>query len=916
MAKSPSVILSERDASTYSITSSDTVLAVVGYATKGPIGKATSLASFKEFRNKFGYPTSIGYSSLAISKAFNQGNKVVFYRVAETSGSAAATASARIVKNNVDFLNGYTEFSRTSDVLGGAPGYYNSEVYDFRVGTKMFYLKSPVSGRWAISDILSQISNQIGTTSGYQEFGAKTIDNPTAGYYSFKLSVNGTPSLAAGREFAIDVTVDDTIETIRAKMAAAISGGARGYVQPIFYSGTEASPHLITDTLPGGMTAGTYNFDITLDGAVESPKTIVVNGLTAGVSTYGDVVSKINAVFTNLNINAVCVFNSAGFYFVSKTRSSNSSVTITLGTDRTSTGQGMPLFTTTDVNAIRIQSVGSSYNGAESREKVYPTTGYTCSINIDPSTLKIRTTSAASGSASSIIFTSGTIGNDLTVASFMGGLKTSKSGTDAASLTVEKNTLTKKIRISSLASTVAPTIEDVESILDDKRFVSFFGVDASVAGHQAQPVAVTDVIVLESKELGSSTKLISVVKASKVNPITSTTTHNVSIYYDNDLVETFEDLSLTTTDTNYFANVINDSVENGGSEWITVSAKDNSGNHIISFPDGTYNLGIASKSSDIAYVGTMSEEDYASYDYIIGTDGVPSSAGESLFVEALSSSGDLGNKDSFDFHILITPDNIEEATQNAAIELAEARKDFVYLVDPPFGLTYTQVKDWHNGSGYGRDTAVSSSYAAIYWPWLKDYDSYSKKYVWCPPSVFIAEKLMEVDKTYAPWYAPAGDTRGKIIASDVETVPSFAEREELYGDFNCVNPIVNFVAKGLTIYGQKTALRENKATNRLNVRRMVVKIKKLVKIALDSMLFEPNESDSWQKATDLINAILEPIKQDNGLSAYKVVIDGTLNTADVIAQSMMKGIIRLVPTGTIEIVEISLNIYKTGTSLD
>jgi len=162
----------------------------------------------------------------------------------------------------------------------------------------------------------------------------------------------------------------------------------------------------------------------------------------------------------------------------------------------------------------------------------------------------------------------------------------------------------------------------------------------------------------------------------------------------------------------------------------------------------------------------------------------------------------------------------------------------------------------------------------------------------------------------------AGDSRGKIIAYDYETSPSFAQREILYGDFNAVNPIVNFTAKGLEIYGQKTLLRENSALNRVNVRRMVIYAKKLIRRAMEGVVFEPHNADSWARATNLINAILEPIRQANGLSSYRVTIDSSTNTPDVIAQSIMKGIIKLVPVGTIEIIDLTITIQSAGTIIE
>ena len=335
----------------------------------------------------------------------------------------------------------------------------------------------------------------------------------------------------------------------------------------------------------------------------------------------------------------------------------------------------------------------------------------------------------------------------------------------------------------------------------------------------------------------------------------------------------------------------------------------------MTFANGTYLLGVAGTGEQAYAAGTYDE--IGEYDYRVGTDGIPTSGGSSLFVNAMSTSGYLANMEIYDFHVIITPDNGAESTQNAAVSLCEYRTDCFYVADPPFGLTYDEMADWHNGSGsHGRNTAINSSYAATYWPWLKDYNSTTSEYVWCPPSVFIAEKYIEVDRIYGPWYAVAGDTRGKIVAYDYETSPSFAQREVLYGDLNAVNPIVNFSTKGLEIYGQKTLLRATTALNRINVRRMIIYAKKLIKRAMDGIVFEPHNSDSWSRATNLINSILEPIRQANGLDDYKVTIDSSTNPADVIAQNIMRGTIQLVPVATIEIIDLTISIGQAGTTIE
>ena len=339
------------------------------------------------------------------------------------------------------------------------------------------------------------------------------------------------------------------------------------------------------------------------------------------------------------------------------------------------------------------------------------------------------------------------------------------------------------------------------------------------------------------------------------------------------------------------------------------------------FDDGTYSLGSGTDAWTTADNGSDTALDFSKYDHVVGRDGYDSGAAagdnEALFVTALASDGELGNMEAYDYHILITPDMPEQAVQDAAIVLAEFRKDFVYIVDSPMGLAYDEVIEWHNGTGgHGRTLALDSSYAILYWSWLKEYNPDAKEYVWCPPSVFIAEKLMEVDRLYGPWFAPAGDLRGKITAADYEYSPSFAQRELLYGDFNAVNPIVNFVSKGLEVYGQKTLIRENVSLNRVNVRRMIIFAKKLIKKALESIIFEPHNPDSWRKAFNLVTAILEPIRQSGGIDRYSVVIDDTVNTPDVIAQNIMKGVIKIIPMNTIEIVEITMQVHKSGASLD
>ena len=421
----------------------------------------------------------------------------------------------------------------------------------------------------------------------------------------------------------------------------------------------------------------------------------------------------------------------------------------------------------------------------------------------------------------------------------------------------------------------------------------------------------TDTILIRSKESGSSTNNISLRKSSSVNPVNKDETlHTFTVLYKGSFVEEFPNLSLDPDSDDYFLKIINKDEENGGSKWISIELERNGVAGNVLFPDGTYALG----SGNIAFAEGKVWED-GEYDYKEGTDGIPEGSSNSLFVTALSSSSDLGNSELFDFDILSTPDNGTTSVQNAAISLAESRQDFIYIADPPFGLSYDEATEWHNGNGYGRNTALNSSYAVAYWSWLKDYNVQADEYTWVPPSVYIGELFLKTDKNNYPWSAPAGDRRGRIITSDIEHSPSLAEREVLYGDMNVINPIVEFPSKGIIVYGQKTTLRANSAVNRINVRRMLIYVKKLIKNSVEGLIFEPHTPESWNRASSMVTNILESLRAQGGIDSYTVNINAATNTQNYIAQGIMRGVITIVPVGTIERIQLDVKFLSPGATI-
>lgn len=386
--------------------------------------------------------------------------------------------------------------------------------------------------------------------------------------------------------------------------------------------------------------------------------------------------------------------------------------------------------------------------------------------------------------------------------------------------------------------------------------------------------------------------------------------NDISVYFNGTEVEKFEDVSYDRTATadsttgalGWFMSAINADSSNGGSEYITIEWYDEDGTAWVTEPtSGTYLIPTGNQTMDS------------------GDDGIPTGSVDSLVQAGITT---FANPELYDPHILATPGVSSSSVINAAKNFIEGttRQDILYLVDPPFGLDYQEIADWHNGklSGTGYPTsAINSSYLALYWSWLKTYDVDNEEYIWCPPSVFMMAKLAEIDNNYKPWGIPAGITRGKITADDYEYSPSQTERDVMYdinGNLN-VNPFVNFPGTGLIIWGQKTLLRENSALNRVAVRRTVIYVKKLARIALKAFMFEPNTPTTWARVTTSMSNILEPIKQGGGLVDYEVVFDSTTTTPSLQDQHILSGVIKMTPPSAIEAIEVTFEITAQGVTL-
>jgi len=282
------------------------------------------------------------------------------------------------------------------------------------------------------------------------------------------------------------------------------------------------------------------------------------------------------------------------------------------------------------------------------------------------------------------------------------------------------------------------------------------------------------------------------------------------------------------------------------------------------------------------------------------------SAGAQAYYQALNS---ISNADEYDINMIVTPGIIKSlhpSVTQKAIDVVEDRQDCFYIGDfVEADAAITDVTEQAN--------SVDSNYAATYYPWVKTIDSNTNKLTSVPPSVLMPAVFAANDRLAAEWFAPAGLNRGGITgAVSVLNRLTHAERDTLYE--NKVNPIAAFPGQGIVAFGQKTLQDKASALDRINVRRLLIVLKKFIASTSRYLVFEQNTSTTRGKFLNTVTPYLESVQQRQGLYTFKVVMDETNNTPDVIDRNILAGQIFLQPAKTAEFIVIDFNILPTGAS--
>ena len=271
----------------------------------------------------------------------------------------------------------------------------------------------------------------------------------------------------------------------------------------------------------------------------------------------------------------------------------------------------------------------------------------------------------------------------------------------------------------------------------------------------------------------------------------------------------------------------------------------------------------------------------------------------------------LANTDDYKFNILFTPglyNTNYTGPIGDLIQIAQNRGDFIYVIDP---VAYNSNISQASTEAGTRDT----SYGAMYWPWVQVVEPSTGEYVWVPASVSIAGVYAYNDSVAEPWFAPAGINRGGLnTVVRAEKKLSQGNRNDLYAAK--VNPIATFPGQGIVVYGQKTLQLKASALDRVNVRRLLIALKSYISQIANTLVFEQNSIATRNQFLSQVNPYLTSVQQRQGLYAFKVIMDDTNNTPDVIDRNELVGQIYLQPTKTAEFIYLTFNITPTGVTFD
>lgn len=276
----------------------------------------------------------------------------------------------------------------------------------------------------------------------------------------------------------------------------------------------------------------------------------------------------------------------------------------------------------------------------------------------------------------------------------------------------------------------------------------------------------------------------------------------------------------------------------------------------------------------------------------------------------------FADSETIDINLIATPgiDLINNSMLiNETIEMVEnERRDCLYIATLP-------DKDNNGDSTHSRADMLpinqivdsvdnfDSNYVATYYPWCQYYDSENNAYIYLPPTKDVLRNMAYTDNAAYSWFPPAGINRGNVNCVKAKKNVLIDESDEIYA--NRINVIKTFAQDGVKIWGQKTLQKEDTPLNRIGVRRMMLYIRKTVRNSNLPLIFEPNDETTKTRFLEIVNPILNGIKNNRGIQEFKVIIDSSIEAK---LRHEMNVQIWIKPIGALEYINIDFMITDEG----
>ena len=292
----------------------------------------------------------------------------------------------------------------------------------------------------------------------------------------------------------------------------------------------------------------------------------------------------------------------------------------------------------------------------------------------------------------------------------------------------------------------------------------------------------------------------------------------------------------------------------------------------------------------------------------------------------------LRDPEAVEFDIIAMPGITNNNLNRTLVDMAEDRGDALAIIDLEGGYVPETENTLSVTSRVGsvqstinnkkNSLQINSSFGAAYYPWVQIQDTLNGSLLWAPPSVAAIGAMSYGQATQELWFAPAGFTRGGLSANNAAGIPVVGVRERLVSkdrdklyEAN-INPIAQFPAEGIVIFGQKTLQVTPSALDRINVRRLLIFLKKQISRVAATLLFDQNVQVTWNRFRGQVEPLLDSVRARLGLTDYRLILDETTTTPDLVDRNIMYAQIFLKPARAIEFIAIDFVITDSGASFE